>query len=563
MFNRIKDMPLKKKFQITIVSVIAAFTLLSVVINRFVIYRSFIQFEQMEAVKDLNRGLQTIDREVFHIQSISHEWGSWDDAYIFVQNRNRKFIESNLYYPSFVSANLNIICFLDNNKNIVFTGGFDLKTGKKMLPVFFQENKTIKDSGLLDFKPEIPQNEQNRSGTMITEYGVIVLSARPVLPSANTGPSKGYIIMGRLLTRSVIDKLKDQTKVNFDLKLKPSKPGMSEYAAIFKDLLGSGNAFTMIYQSDKIILYSIYTDVFNKPAFLFQVKYPRHIKTEAIKIVKLTLLYMVLGSMILIYIISYILKRSVLKPIDILKLQVKSIITGDYTSDKVLRNSDELGMLSGVIDDMAGTINRKTTELEDINRVLELLTITDSLTSTFNRRNFDENIRMEWERASRSQEHISLVMCDIDYFKNYNDYYGHQAGDDILIRVAGSLKKSMLRMTDRVYRYGGEEFIIILPDTGIEGSVHIAERLLLSVRKLKIDHLKSDVSDIVTISIGCASTVPQRDMDSSYLVSLTVRALYCAKHNGRNRIIFTGIADDGSLSFTEHKTSDDYLTRLL
>lgn len=312
----------------------------------------------------------------------------------------------------------------------------------------------------------------------------------------------------------------------------------------------------MKYSNDNIIVYSLYPDIYGKPAFLFYVDYPRNIRIEGIKIARLNFTFIILGFIVLIFTVAIVLEYSVIIPVHILNKQVISIIAGEYSSDRRLNTMDELGMLSSAIDDMAVTIFRNTEEMQILNRELEILSITDALTSAYNRRHFDETIRLEWERACRAGEHISLVMCDIDYFKRYNDYYGHQAGDDILVMVADALKKCMKRMTDRVYRYGGEEFIIILPNTDISGCVHIAETLLRAVRALKISHADSGFSDIVTISTGCASVIPPRGGEYSYLVSLADRALYEAKHNGRNRIYSADTSGNSSVSFTVHPVEE-------
>ncbi|MGC9528292.1 MAG: diguanylate cyclase domain-containing protein [Limnospira sp.] len=175
--------------------------------------------------------------------------------------------------------------------------------------------------------------------------------------------------------------------------------------------------------------------------------------------------------------------------------------------------------------------------LEAANRQLQHLVNVDGLTQVGNRRSFDEKLYQEWRRATREQQPISLILCDVDDFKAYNDYYGHQQGDDCLIQVAKAIRGAMKRPADFVARYGGEEFAAILPNTDINGAVEVAERIRDRIKQLQIPHAKSRVSPHVTLSLGLASQVPNSpSMPADLLVNAADRALYEAKHNGRDRI---------------------------
>jgi diguanylate cyclase (GGDEF)-like protein len=184
--------------------------------------------------------------------------------------------------------------------------------------------------------------------------------------------------------------------------------------------------------------------------------------------------------------------------------------------------------------------NRELTEtrrqLEQRNRDLERLSALDTLTQIANRRRFDAVLRQEWRRAVRDESTVSLLFCDIDYFKRFNDSYGHQAGDECLIRVAQSMEEALNRPADLVARYGGEEFIALLVDTDPEGARMLAERMRASVEELQIDHRASGVGPFLTVSLGVATIVPNPTLRPEDLVDLADRALYAAKASGRNRV---------------------------
>ena len=169
---------------------------------------------------------------------------------------------------------------------------------------------------------------------------------------------------------------------------------------------------------------------------------------------------------------------------------------------------------------------------DQLNRLL----IADGLTGIPNRRAFEERLDQEWRRAVRSRERLSLAMIDIDRFKQFNDTYGHLAGDDCLRRVAQAMDDTLTRAGDFVARFGGEEFACILPGTDEPGLSAISEIVRATVEALGIPHVASGVSPFVTISIGAASCIPTLEMAPELLIGLADEKLYHSKGSGRNRV---------------------------
>jgi diguanylate cyclase (GGDEF)-like protein len=175
------------------------------------------------------------------------------------------------------------------------------------------------------------------------------------------------------------------------------------------------------------------------------------------------------------------------------------------------------------------------TLLQEANKKLEQLVNLDGLTQLANRRCFDEYLEQEWQRLGREQLPLSLIMCDIDFFKNYNDTYGHVTGDDCLRKVSGVIKQSVRRPADLAARYGGEEFVLVLPNTDIEGAVSIAESIRHQLSDLAIPHEDSPVSQFVTLSLGVTCLTPKIDSNPSVLLTAADYALYRAKELGRDQ----------------------------
>lgn len=176
-------------------------------------------------------------------------------------------------------------------------------------------------------------------------------------------------------------------------------------------------------------------------------------------------------------------------------------------------------------------------ELEQSNLELQRLSCTDGLTGIFNRRYFDDYLQQEWLRATREGVDISLILIDIDFFKPFNDNYGHQAGDDCLQSVAKVIQETAKRPGDMAARYGGEEFVIVLPNTDIEGVKVIADTLFESIKSTKLKHEYSSISKFITISAGIGTIMPTKKSKPAYLIEIADKALFKAKEAGRDRYI--------------------------
>ncbi|MCP3669252.1 MAG: diguanylate cyclase [Gammaproteobacteria bacterium] len=186
-----------------------------------------------------------------------------------------------------------------------------------------------------------------------------------------------------------------------------------------------------------------------------------------------------------------------------------------------------------------GVLMRKEHELQKLNTVLEARSNTDGLTGISNRRLFDRHLEQQWRAMKRKKGSISLIFCDIDNFKIYNDTYRHIAGDECLSAIASAVTKKANRPSDLAARYGGEEFAVILPDTKLNAATQIAESMRQAVVDLDIPHEKSETSNCVTISIGVATMRPEINTDSrDKLIDTADKLLYSAKKRGKNQVAY-------------------------
>jgi len=208
-------------------------------------------------------------------------------------------------------------------------------------------------------------------------------------------------------------------------------------------------------------------------------------------------------------------------------------------------------MFSGIIRNiserkqMEQELIKNQVKLEESNKLLQKISTEDGLTLIPNRRFFDNFLHNEWKRATRNKYPISLVMIDIDFFKSYNDTYGHQLGDECLKKVAKAIKGALNRPTDIVSRYGGEEFVVVLPDTEERGALKISEEIRNKIEMLEIKHSGNKVSSYVTASLGVETMIPNEKLkDLKLLIERADKALYEAKNQGRNRIVVCKVTEE-------------------
>ncbi len=186
-------------------------------------------------------------------------------------------------------------------------------------------------------------------------------------------------------------------------------------------------------------------------------------------------------------------------------------------------------------------------QLRSLSRQFETQSLNDALTNIPNRRHFNINYKLEWMRCLKNAQPLSLIFIDIDHYKKFNDFYGHQNGDNCLKNIAQSLELLLIRPQDMISRYGGEEFIMLLPRTDVFFAIQTATKIQNQILKLNIPHATSPIANHVTLSMGIASMIPTQDDHLSYLIDMADKALYKAKSNGRNQwVVFDSESEDNS-----------------
>lgn len=233
----------------------------------------------------------------------------------------------------------------------------------------------------------------------------------------------------------------------------------------------------------------------------------------------------------------WIFNHYLFRPIEHMMSNIKCYMEeGNLTAMSTQDNTSEFHALSGAFFGMMEKVQCSLHELKHLSSL-------DGLTGVANRRSLDTALSREWQRAQRDRTEISVLMIDIDFFKLYNDHYGHQAGDDCLKLISAKIAQIITRPGDLLARYGGEEFAVLLPGTSTEGAQSVAAHILDAIAALNVIHPKSPISNIVTLSIGINTLTPSDDLSPYHLVGFADEALYCAKKAGRSQIKVANPAD--------------------
>lgn len=256
----------------------------------------------------------------------------------------------------------------------------------------------------------------------------------------------------------------------------------------------------------------------------------RNTMNKRINMTLASLVFIIIGTMLVNLLINLKVLKSIIKPIIDLGASVNAYAKHDFTH-KIphYQQKDELAELINKVDMMKS-------ELSNSIRTLELKANIDGLTGLYNRRYFNDFLQKHWELCKEHGECISLILFDIDYFKKYNDTYGHLAGDDCLKMISNQVQRYNENKHHLVARYGGEEFCILLLEQSKQEALAIAEEVRQSILNLNIPHETSKVNDYVTVSVGVSTMIPTEEMEYEQLILLTDKALYHSKENGRNRV---------------------------
>lgn len=532
-------MTIRRKVFVLILLLFALLGGADFLIQRFVIFPSFLELEYREAGDNLRRIVYALDREIVFLDRLCHDWAAWNDSYAYMQTQDEEFATSNLNTETLLANRFNLLVFIKPDGAILWQYGVDTERRPLVFP-FLTGDHLPQDHPFLNFPANAQQ--KRRSGIIDTPFGALLFSSQEILHSDESGPGQGFLIMGRFLDEAILTTLKEQTRIPFSLLYPfPAESGrcgaIDQVTSYQPDQLG----FLAFNNGQYIQSCASYLDVSGKPIFGIQYLFPRDITRKGLTSMGYAAALVIASGVIIVILLNLVLQHIILRPVQQLTEHAQRIEQNqDFSRRLNLDRNDEIGRLAHSLDTMVQTIDQRTSELQLANEQLIILTVQDGLTGIANRRMFDSYLTKEWRRGMREQLPLSLILLDVDFFKKYNDTYGHQQGDRALIAVAETLQHHIRRPGDLAARYGGEEFAIVLPSTPIDGALEIAERIRAGVQQLSLEHQSSEVAPHLSVSAGVVTTVPPQSSNNqgiNALVEAADQGLYRAKQQGRNCVV--------------------------
>jgi len=532
--KKFNNIPIYFKIIIIMLVFSLVLTITSLLIQELVIKRSFLDLEEAYSLNNLKRTENTINRELLYLDQLLTDWCQWDDTYNFTYDKNSDYIDSNLQDDTFYSASLNLLYIFNNDQELIWGEVFDLENEENITDDYFTDRYIHSDEIIFTTEEMNRENPEElvHKGFRNTDHGLFLISSRPIVKSDFSGSPAGTMVMGRLVDRIFIQNLEELTQNKFNIYTEGQEHVLSEIQ------MDSGSSHIR-KEKDSLIAHKELMDITGNPGLLLETITDRSISRYGSRSVSLfstiTIVSIIIITLFLILIFELVITKPILKITNHLEKIEQS---GNTELSLDYQRRDEIGTLSLGIDTFVNEIHNQKKVLTDLNDKLTEQASTDALTGLFNRHVLDTEVTLLWKTLSRTRTQISAILIDIDYFKKYNDTYGHQEGDRCLQKVSELIIKSLQRTTDKVIRFGGEEFLVVLPTTEKEGSMLVAEKIRSNIVEEKINHKASEISSYLTISAGVSTMVPGFANNLDELIKQADQALYDSKENGRDRITF-------------------------
>lgn len=495
------------------------------------------KLETLADARAIARTQRALSREVNKMETTALDYATWDATYnVMAQGRQSPSFES------YIKSDLGITALSDNRLNGMVL--FDMDG----VPVYAlsrtdQAQEKIADPPVIPHATNVNLLARTRgsagdmnvsnAGFALTDLGVICFAVAPILPTGGVPPAHGWFLTWRLVDARFVEEI--NRDLGQQIELIPIARVHND-PALLSRLLSLADSSARYRRHDKgAFLFTKIIDGNGSPVFLVRQKaapraFDDHWFTPSlIAAFGASALFLVLVA---IYFSRRVIAR--IKTADAVMSEVAS--SGDYGKRLPVEGNDELDRMFSQFNNMFAFIQSRENDLVQVNRQLEELSHVDVVTGIANRRSLDGTLDRCWRQAARSGRPLAVLLVDVDYFKLYNDTYGHQKGDDALRQVAKALQDNLHRATDYVARYGGEEFCVVLTDTEPDSAIVVAESLLRAVRDLGIPHQTSRCARVLTVSIGVSTMRASADVIQMDLVREADQALYRAKHEGRNRV---------------------------
>ncbi|WNC71635.1 diguanylate cyclase [Thalassotalea psychrophila] len=495
-------------------------TLLMIIIT--ISYRYFVEIPTEERAvqklykRELNALYYSLTQTFNNLYMMNKDYALWDDTYAFIADQNSEYLISNFADQTFINLGIDAVFIVDHNNNILFKKGWDHSREKALVFSKLDDNGKFSATNLLNFNKG---GDANPVGMFSTENGAMIFSISNITDTDARKPSTGKMIFFQRFDQNTADILSKETQLS--LTIIPFSP---KYKHTQKINL-------MLQDKDiKASDYWLVEDINQQPLFVLNVK---HQQKYDPKILTSEIVISIMVQLSILAFMYLLIRQLFLKAIKNINNEITAMAnTKSIAPIESQTKISEFQFFSTEFNHLVNTVKDQQLQLEK-------LSTTDSLTQVPNRLAFEQHFAKEWAHLHRNNIPFAIVMCDIDYFKKYNDSLGHLQGDEALKQVAKALAMSSRRINDIVARYGGEEFVILFGGIDFSGLQMKLNEIIESINALNIAHPDSDIAPHITLSLGATLMTPVRNINEKpnliRAMSIADNALYLAKSKGRNR----------------------------
>jgi diguanylate cyclase (GGDEF)-like protein len=521
------------------IAVFAATGLLQFEALELITSRSFGALEDRASFAHVRRTLRVIEGEKSSLLALVAENAIRDDMLTVVRKQDISGLSGLLHTEWIERSGLDLIQLRAEDGEAIWSGMRDSVGGSfSPCPVDSLPNLAIPTTYGKDGFTLIMQSPR----------GALILAGMPVRDTAMREKGQGLLLFGRYLAGEPMARIGEIAQLRIGLMLWRSEGGR-------RSIQGPEGPFFVLDEGEQRTLDIPLIAGGATPGIALRIVYRPDAAPAARTLILQAGTAYVAAIILALLGLSLALTRLVIKPIWKLAHHLTRAVAGAVDAPLGIGLAagrlDEIGILADRVDGLIEAERQRNEELAALNRELALHASTDSLTGLANRRCFTDRLDSERKRLIRERHGLppimmAFVMCDIDFFKKYNDRYGHQDGDSCLRAVAAAIAGSLKRPTDLASRHGGEEFLVMLPGTSEDGALVLAELIRKEVESLAIPHEDSPISHFVTLSLGVAAMDVSLDFDTAKLFSRADSALYRAKTSGRNRVVGASSMEEGS-----------------
>ena len=485
---------------------------------------SYSAIERRDIVASMARVEQGFEASAASLRNQTNDWAVWDEMRSYVLHPDKKWAQANLGQDALKPANLSMVMILTRNGKVVSVS-VDGDSGQE----------SVIATRYAEYIPLVSKSEpEARCGVVRDDANLLQWCWAGIVRSDGSGTPVGTVVMGRTLDAERLKVMRGQVRLPFELKPSTEMPAGLELwrGALEPGTIGSGDFWTS-HEPNVYHLYYRVQDLLKRDVGLLTLDVSRNVHEQGVALYGQVRKQLIIGILIMTALLAAALHFLLISRLRRVAAELDDLSARSAWDSSIdVGGQDEIGAV-------ARNVNRLLSLIHSQMEMLNTLSRTDPLSGLKNRRAFDESLAGECSRARRTGAPLTLICIDVDQFKRYNDYYGHPAGDAALEAVSSVLAGAIHRPADVVARIGGEEFAIVLPDTGADDARVLAEAIQARLRERALPHAASTVDQHLTLSIGVAG-LKTGDTPAS-LIECADTALYAAKEAGRNRVIVSNL----------------------